>query len=408
MKISRRKLMGSTLTGAVATAAMSSALPSVSMAQSANPSPIVHSPYDPWIEIRADHVRHNVAEISRLVGGRPIMAVIKNNAYGMGIDHMGRILETEDAVAGLAVVKLSEALELRNAGVKKDILLMGTFDEETLEVAIMNDITPMIYTSFGDALERIAAKKGGTVDITIAVDTGMGRVGVPFREAPALIRDLAGRQGIKIANTMMTLNEDPQYERMQHKRFTDLKSQMESEGINLGPLHAASSYSLFQSDFAYLDMVRPGMALFGQYSMPGFRDQGVLDLKPAMALRSKVVYAKKIMKGESVGYEKAYTADRDIWMATVPAGHVDGVPRVAANGGWVKINSKKYPVIASVSASHTLVEIGDEEEVKAGDIATFFDWEDGSRAEEASTASGASIYDMLMHLNPLLPKKIVG
>ncbi|MCC3860762.1 alanine racemase [Pseudemcibacter aquimaris] len=402
MNISRRNLLNAAVVGTAATT-----LPLSSANAHTPPNKAIHSSFDPWIEIRPDHVKHNIAEISRLVEGRPIMAVIKNNAYGMGIVNMGRILDDEASVSGLAVVKLSEAIELRDAGVKKPILLMGTFDEKGLEELIMRDITPMIYTPVGDALERIAAKKGTSVKITICVDTGMGRVGVPFREAADLIRDLASRPSIEIVSTMTGLNEIPDYEKMQIARLRDIQSELESDGISLGLIHAASSYSLFQSPYSYLDMVRPGMAIFGQYSSPKFKEQGLMDLKPTMALKARVVYVKKLLKGESAGYEKAYTADKDTWIATIPAGHVDGVPRAAANGGWVRIGDTNYPVIASVSASHTLVEIGPEEAVKAGDEATFFDWRDGSRPEDASAASGASVYDMIMHLNPTLPKRIV-
>ncbi len=367
-----------------------------------------HSSFDPWIEIKPEHVRHNVGEVSRLVEGRPILAVIKNNAYGMGLLNMARILEAEAEVTGMAVVKLSEALALRDGGITKPVLLMGPFDQDDLEEAVMRGITPMVYTDVGDALERLAARKQAAVPVQVCVDTGMGRVGVSYRQAAGLIADLAGRKGVHIVGTMTTLNEDAEFEKLQLKRFREVEETLAATGIAIGQRHAASSFGLFDNPAAYLDMVRPGMALFGQYSLARFRDMGRLDLRPSMSLKARVVLVKQLQEGDAAGYEAAYRADRDVWVATIPAGHVDGVPRVAANGGWVRIGGTHYPIIASVSASHTIVEIGPEKTVQEGDIATYFDWEDGSRPEDASAASGASVYDLIMHLNPTLPRRLVA
>jgi len=120
-----------------------------------------------------------------------------------------------------------------------------------------------------------------------------------------------------------------------------------------------------------------------------------------------VVYAKKLRKGDSAGYNRAYMAKDDVWVATLPVGHADGWPRAAAHGAKVRINGELFPVIASVSASHCIVEVGSEERVKIGDTAIFFDGQPGSRPEDVSEACGASVYDLTMHLNPLLPRRMV-
>ena len=367
-----------------------------------------HSSFDPWIEIRPDHVRHNLREVSRLVEGRPILAVIKNNAYGMGLLNMARILETEAGVTGMAVVKLSEALALRDGGITKPVLLMGPFDQDDLEAAVMRDVMPMVYKPVGDTLDRLAARRQAAVPVQVCVDTGMGRVGVSYREAAALIADLAGREGVDLVGTMTTLNEDAEFEKLQLERFRDVEATLAASGIAIGQRHAASSFGLFDNPAAFLDVVRPGMALFGQYSLPRFRGMDRLDLRPTMSLKARVALVKQLREGDPAGYEAAYRADRDVWIATIPAGHVDGVPRVAANGGWVKIRGTRYPIIASVSASHTIVEIGPDKTVNEGDVATYFDWEDGSRPEDAAAASGASVYDLVMHLNPTLPRRLVA
>jgi alanine racemase len=366
------------------------------------------SSFDPWIEISAANLRHNVGEISRRVSSRPILAVIKNNAYGMDLVEGARLLEPLAPVAGFAVVKMHEAVTLRDRGIRKPILLMGPFDDANLEEVASRDIMPMVYTPVGEALDRIAARRQQPVPLHVCVDTGIGRVGVPHAQAAALVRDLARRASSRIEGVMMTFAEDPELDAEQKRRFLGLAGDLERDGIRLGRKHAASSFGLFQHTDAFLDMVRPGMAIYGVYSEQDFRTMGALDLRPSMALRARVAYVKQLRRGESAGYSRAYVAKDDVWLATLPVGHADGWPRAAAKGARVRIGGTLYPVLASVSASHTIVEIGPEPRVRIGDVATLWDWEAGSRPEDVSAACGASVYDLTMHLSPLLPRRPVA
>lgn len=365
------------------------------------------SSFDPWVEIHRENVRHNVGEISRRVSARPILAVIKNNGYGMGVVNIAHLLEPQPEIFGFAVVKLHEAFSLRDAGIRKPILLLGPFDEQNLADAVARDILPMIYTPIGPALDKIASKMQKPVPLHICIDTGIGRVGVPYHQAAPLVRDLAAHKSVRIQGTMMTFTEDPDFDKEQFRRFNETCASFEKEGIALGKKHAASSFSLFQHPDAFLDMVRPGMAIYGIYSENEFRHMNILDLRPAISLKARVIYVKKLRKGDSAGYNRAYMAKDDVWVATIPVGHADGWPREAAKGAKVRINGDLYPVIASVSASHSIVEIGPEEKVKIADVATFFDAQVGSRPEDVSQSCGASVYDLTMHLNPLLPRRIV-
>ena len=365
------------------------------------------SSFDPWVEIHGENLRHNVQEISRRVDSRPILAVIKNNGYGAGVANVARLLDPQNEIAGFAVVKFHEAMTLRDAGIRKPILLLGPFDERNLLDAVMRNIMPMVYTPQADSLDKVAARTQQPVPLHICVDTGIGRVGVPYYQAAALIRDLASRKSIQIRGTMMTFTEDAELDKEQIRRFRETCGLLEKEGIALGKKHAASSFALFQHPDAFLDMVRPGMAIYGIYSENELRHTGVMDLRPALSLKARVIYVKKLRKGDSAGYNRAYTAKDEVWVATLPVGHADGWPRTAAKGAKVRINGELYPVIASVSASHCILEIGSQERVKIGDTATFFDAQQRSRPEDVSEACGASVYDLTMHLNPLLTRRIV-
>jgi alanine racemase len=366
-----------------------------------------HASFDPWVEVRGDHLRHNVEQVSRRAGGRPILAVIKNNGYGLGVENVARILEPLAHIRGFAVVKLHEAVRLREAGIHKPVLLLGPFDEPELREAVDRDIEPMVYTPVGPVLDRIAAARQRPVPVHVCVDTGIGRVGVPWEEAAAYIRDLAARPSVELRGTMMTFTEDPEFDPEQIRRFRSLCADLEGQGIKLGLKHAASSYGLFQRPDGFFDMVRPGMVLFGIYPEAAFRTMGVMELRPALSLKCRIIYVKQLREGESAGYNRAYRAERDVWVATLPVGHADGWPRTAAQGARVRIGDRLYPVVASVSASHTIVELGDTTGVRIGDTAVCFDDQEGSRPEDVSAACGASVYDLTMHLNPLLPRVVI-
>ncbi len=310
-------------------------------------------------------------------------------------------------MAAFAVVKRQEAEALRDARVQKPLLLMGPVAPAELVDLHRRDIMPMVYTPVGAELEKAASSIGRPIAIHVCVDTGIGRVGVPHGQAEALIRDLAGRTGVRIDGVMMTFTEDLEFDREQLRRFDALTAALRADRVPIGRRHAASTYTLFQHPDATLDMVRPGMALWGIYPEPAFRTQGRLDLRPAVALRARVAYVKKLAAGTSAGYSRAFMATADTWVATVPVGHADGWPRLAAKGASLRIGGRAYPVVASVSASHTIVNLGPETSVQAGDIATCFDWESGSRPEDVASACGASVYDLTMHLGGHLPRLVI-
>jgi alanine racemase len=339
--------------------------------------------------------------------GVPILAVVKNNGYGAGVVNVARALEPAGVIRGFAVVKLHEAMALREAGIRKPVLLMGPVDGGDFVEAARREITLMVYTSVVPMLERAAAETRRPVAVHVCVDTGLGRVGVPHGQALDLIRDVARARGVRLGGVMMTFTEDAAFDREQLHRFRALAAQLKDAGIPSGALHAASSYTLFQHADAFFDMVRPGMALYGIYPEPTFRSSGVMDLVPAIALKARVAYVKQLQTGDSAGYNRAYVAERPVWIATLPVGHADGLPRVAAKSGRVRIGGVLYPIIASVSASHTIVEIGSERRVEIGDEVTLFDWTDGSRPEDLAAACGASVYDLTMHLNPLMARRVV-
>src|SRR6267143_6168747 len=195
MKSSRRSF----LEAGLALPAILSTVPTLTAAsEAAKIIATKDSSFDPWAEIHRKNLRHNVQEVARRAGARPILAVVKNNGYGMGVVNVAQLVEPQSEIFGFAVVKFHEAMSLRDAGIRKPVLLMGPFDEKNLEEAVARNIMPMVYTPVGPAMEKIAAKLERPVPLHVSVDTGIGRVGVPYYQAGPLIRDLAGRKSIHI------------------------------------------------------------------------------------------------------------------------------------------------------------------------------------------------------------------
>src|SRR5690606_29900313 len=187
-RVNRRRFLGTAALGA----AVSALDPRIVSAQRPKAGDTPSDSFDPWIEIHAPNLAHNVGEVSRAAGKRPILAVIKNNGYGLGLATVARQMEPLPEVDGFAVVKLDEAVTLRDRDITKPVLLMGPFTTAELDTITARHIMPMVYTPIGADLERAAASLPRPLDIHVCVDTGLGRVGVPHAEAASLIRDLAG------------------------------------------------------------------------------------------------------------------------------------------------------------------------------------------------------------------------
>lgn len=358
--------------------------------------------YEPWLEIDGDALRHNAREITRAAGARPVMAVVKNNAYGLGIARVGRVLDAAPGVAAFAVVKPEEALALRAAGVRKPILLMALTDVETGSEMARNDVRLAAFTDDAhERLDAISAAAGRPVGVHLYVDSGMGRMGIRHDRALPWIEVLSRASNMRIEGIFTELAESDADE-AQLARFDTLVAAAHERGIETGLRHAMSSHALFFRPAAALDAVRTGLVLYGAYPA-GASGLGTLELRPAFRLRAGVVRVERIEAGDGVSYGRNYVADRPTWIATLPIGHADGYPRRAVDGAEVLIGDRLYPVIGAVSASHTIIEVGAEPSVGVGDSATLVGPDHAAiLPNELAERADISVYDVLMHLSPTL------
>jgi len=368
---------------------------------------IKSSSFDGWVEIDFDSLAWNLKKIQERVKV-PIMAVIKANAYGHGQLEVARFLESR-GIDSLMVGKLQEALFLRESGMTCPILNFGPFGAQETELIIRNNISQSVFTSSVGGLNSAALQLDQKAQVHIHVDTGMGRAGLPYYRALPFLEHVSKLKGIEIAGISTTLTEDFEFDREQLKRFLSLIQEATQQGLWLGRKHAASSSALLTCPSAFLDLVRPGITLYGYYPSDETQAEDALNLRPVLRLKSRVYEVKTLRSGDSVSHHKAYTAKKTEKMALVPIGYSDGYPDQAIEKASVLIRGRRYSLIGTITANHMEVLLGHQTAVRAGDEVVLI----GRQGQESITAvelarwAGTSVYKILIGLNPLLPKKCI-
>lgn len=364
--------------------------------------------YDPWVEVVIDGFRNNVREVSRLAGGRPILAVVKNNAYGIGDQAVGPLLNSFAEIGGIACVRVQEALAMRAAGVTKPILVMAEVTEPEMELLARHYVAASVWLDDAPArIERVARRLGYPVPVQLFVDSGMGREGMPYRRARQWIAELCASDSANVVGTFTMFVHEEDFDRIQLERFEEIISWAAGRGLALGTLHSSPTFEVFQLPEAHMDMVRPGNALFGNYpSAEGAEAMAVL--KPVFRLRTRVIRVERLETGESAGFYRSYVAERPTWIALLPIGHTDGYPPTARGTCEVLIDGRLYPVIAGPNSAHTILDIGAEKTVEVGDVATLIGPDhEAIHPHTVCERTGVGFLTLITKLNARLRRRVV-
>jgi alanine racemase len=237
----------------------------------------------------------------------------------------------------------------------------------------------------------------------------MHRMGLPVGEALPWVDALSRSGGVRVEGAFTELTEDADFDRQQATRLRELQAAARERGITLPMLHAASSDAVMhQTTETFLDAVRPGLALYGGYVSERAMERG--ELRPAYRLKAPVIRVDHLAAGEGVSYHRRYVADRPVWTATLGVGHVDGYPSGAVKGCEALAKGRLFPVIGTVSASHTVVALGPEPAVKVGDVATLVGRDGGELLTVADVALAADLspYELLTGLRLRAPRRYLA
>lgn len=364
--------------------------------------------FDPWVELIAPAFRHNAVEVSRLAAGRPILAVIKNNAYGLGDQVVGPIVDGCPQVAGLACVRPAEALAMRAMGVRKPILTMAELGvEESVELARKDVALSCWLDDAGERLARIAKAAMRPVGVHPYLDTGMNREGMPLARALPWLEGLAKQPGVRLDGIYQMFVHDIAFDRVQLERFIAFLDQAAAAGIRPRLRHAAATFELHRVPEAHLDAVRVGNALFGSPAGPDVTH--AFDARPVFRLKARVVRVEQVEAGESAGFNRGFRPAVRTSVALLPIGHTDGYASTAAGACEVLIGGRTYPVVpGGVNSAHTIVDVGAEPAVRVGDVATLVGPDHPAilPAEVGARAKTGTL-QVMTRLSALLPRRVV-
>lgn len=326
-----------------------------------------------WIEVNVENLYYNVEILKKAMQPNcELMAVVKAQAYGHGAVltamHLNKI-----GVRAFAVATIEEGIELRKAGVYGEILILGHTDvSRAFELKEYDLMQTIISYEYAKALNNW----GITLKTHIKIDTGMHRLGIASRELP-VIQAVFSMENLEICGMFTHLccsdssrSEDIAFTKSQIERFYSVADALKSRGILLPKIHVQSSYGFLNYPDLVCDYVRVGIALYGVLSSPCDDTILKLDLRPVLSLKSKIVLIREIVAGESVGYGRSFTAERNSRIAILSIGYGDGIPRNLSGGkGSVLINQTVASIVGRICMDQLAIDITDVENVSVGDIA---------------------------------------
>jgi alanine racemase len=329
-----------------------------------------------------DRFRENIRALAGRIGRRRICVPLKADAYGHGALPLARAA-LEAGAAFLAVALVQEGEELRRGGIGAPILLLGPWSGGEMADLVRWDLSPLVSDgAYAAALAGAAAARGRELQVHLKVDTGMGRSGCRPEEAAALAKRLLSLGGLRLAGvaTHLAVSDSPApgdaaYTGDQLRRFREALGAIRAAGIDPGIRHAANSGGVLFYPDSWLDMVRPGILLYGYAPrIPGPAGDPAISVRPLMELRSQVLTVKTLRRGESVSYGRTWTAEEDTLVALIPAGYADGLRRSLGNAWRVGIRGASYPIIGRVCMDQCMVSLGrDGGGVRPGDDVVLFD-----------------------------------
>ena len=324
------------------------------------------------MEVFTDALRHNF-EVVRFLAGRKrdIIAVIKADAYGHGAVRAARLYR-ENGCGRFAVARLCEAVELREAGISEDILILGQEPEESAPAIVEYGLTcACAEARFARTLSREAAERGKRAKVHLKVNTGMGRLGITPEALGPFAEELFALPGLDVegAFTHFAVADEPRpdYTDTQFARFERALALLDSKGFSVRVRHACNSAGILSHPDKYLDAVRPGIMLYGV--SPVERLPEGVTLRPTFSFKSAVVSLHDAEPSSGIGYGLRYITRGRERIAVIPVGYADGWTRTLSGKTSVLIRGRRCPALGSICMDQMMVDVTDLDHVELGDEA---------------------------------------
>jgi alanine racemase len=369
-----------------------------------------------WAEINLENLAFNLQSVKEFIGEKiSYMAVVKADGYGHSAVCCAKKLE-EVGIDWFGVALPEEGLELRENGIKTPILCLGSFWSGQEKLLLENNLTPVIYNlEIADKLDKAAKEKRLIAKIHIKIDTGMGRIGVRFDEIGEFSEKLKQFPNLQVEGIMThfasadNLNEN-NFTNLQIQRFYEAVKTFESKGFQPKFKDLANSPGAVAHKNSLGNMARLGGVLYGLGGDVLPHEIDLPKLKPVMSLYTKISHLKKVPKGETLGYGRTFTTEKDSIIATIPIGYQDGYSRTLSNSSKVIVNNHFAPVVGRISMDWTIIDVTNVANIKINDEVILIG-ESGNlkiTAEELARKSGTISYEITCGINRRVTRKYVG
>lgn len=361
-----------------------------------------------WAEINLDNILHNYRSLKALTKeGTKSCAIIKANGYGHGSVELAKVLES-DGCDYFGVATASEALELRNNGIKAPIMCLSYIEESLYAEFIEKELDiPLFSYKTAKQVSDKALELGKNARIQVKLDTGMSRVG--FQCSDETVEEIAALSklpGLILQGIFTHFAKADEWDRaetdLQYSKYDKVVSAVEEKGISFNIKHVCNSAGTIMYPEYHLDMVRMGISLYGHYPSDEI-DKSRVSLKPAMALKTKLTHVKLLEEGRGVGYGHKYVVrDESRYIATMPIGYADGFTRMLNGKADVLINDKLFNLAGSICMDQSMILV--DETVSTGDVVTIFSDDEKIRVERLAKRLGTINYEILCMVQRRIPR----
>lgn len=366
--------------------------------------------YRVYADIDLDIISDNVDALMKLTPeGTGAVAVVKADGYGHGDVAVAKAVYSK--VCMYAVATLDEAVNLRENGIDKPILILGFVNVDEYETLVKNQVTATVFDYETAAeLDEVAGRLGMKALCHIKVDTGMRRIGLePDNSGLEVVKNIKRLDNLDVQGIFTHFATSDEADKTKSERqlskFNSFVDMLKADGITFKYVHCANSAAVIDMPDTYKDMVRLGIAMYGMYPSTEVNMEKV-HLRPALKLMSHVTYVKEVPKGEEVSYGGTFVTKRPSVIATVAVGYGDGYPRALSSKGYVLINGKKAPIIGRVCMDQMMVDVTDIEGVGRDSLVTLIgcDGDEEITVEELAELSGTFNYEFVCNLNKRIPR----